>query len=87
MLIHVMCWVGFDLAVLSSAKRVELISDPRYHRFGQGVHLPIFKQITKSRFYSYKCPTTGKRSKTGLGLLYFIRPVEERQFFSSENEK
>ena len=67
------------MAVLNSARRVEVISDPGYHRCGQDLYLQVSKQRTKSWLYRYKSPTTKKQREMGLGSLNFIGLAEARK--------
>ena len=67
------------MAILSSAKSVEAIRDPGYHRCGQGLYLQVSKHRTKSWLYRYKSPTTKKQREMGLGSLNFIGLAEARK--------
>ena len=67
------------MTFLSSAKSVESINDPGYHRCGDGLYLQVSKQRTKSWLYRYKSPTTKKQREMGLGSFKFIGLAEARE--------
>ena len=64
---------------LSSAKSVQKITKPGYHRAGPGLYLQVSKKGTKSWLYRYKSPITGKQREMGLGSVKFISLAEARQ--------
>ena len=72
------------MVVLNSAKSVEAISEPGYHRCGQGLYLQVSKQGTKSWLYRYKSPVTRKQREMGLGSLNFVSLAEARQLATSQ---
>ena len=67
------------MVVLNSAKGVEAVSAPGYHRCGHGLYLQVSKQGTKSWLYRYKSPVTRKQREMGLGSLNFVTLAEARQ--------
>ena len=67
------------MVVINSAKGVEAITKPGYHRCGQGLYLQVSKQGTKSWLYRYKSPVTQKQREMGLGSLTFVSLAEARQ--------
>ena len=72
------------MAVINSVKGVEAISEPGYHRCGQGLYLQVSKQGTKSWLYRYKSPVTQKQREMGLGSLNFVSLAEARQLAISQ---
>ena len=72
------------MAVINSVKGVEAISEPGYHRCGQGLYLQVSKQGTKSWLYRYKSPVTQKQREMGLGSLKFVSLAEARQLAISQ---
>ena len=72
------------MVVINSAKGVEAVSKPGYHRCGQGLYLQVSKQGTKSWLYRYKSPITQKQREMGLGSLNFVGLAEARQLAISQ---
>ena len=72
------------MVVINSAKGVEAVSKPGYHRCGQGLYLQVSKQGTKSWLYRYKSPVTQKQREMGLGSLNFVGLAEARQLAISQ---
>ena len=67
------------MSFINSAKGVEAVSKPGYHRCGHGLYLQVSKQGTKSWLYRYKSPITQKQREMGLGSLSFVSLAEARQ--------
>ena len=67
------------MVVLNSAKGVQAINEPGYHRCGPGLYLQVSKQGTKSWLFRYKSPLTKKQREMGLGSLNFVSLAEARQ--------
>lgn len=72
------------MTIINSAKGVEAVSKPGYHRCGQGLYLQVSKQGTKSWLYRYKSPVTQKQREMGLGSLYFVGLADARQLAISQ---
>jgi integrase len=72
------------MVVINSAKGVEAVSKPGYHRCGQGLYLQVSTQGTKSWLYRYKSPITQKQREMGLGSLNFVGLAEARQLAISQ---
>ena len=72
------------MAIINSAKGVEAVGKPGYHRCGQGLYLQVSKQGTKSWLYRYKSPITQKQREMGLGSLNFVGLAEARQLAISQ---
>ena len=72
------------MVVINSAKGVEAVSKPGYHRCGHGLYLQVSKQGTKSWLYRYKSPITQKQREMGLGSLNFVGLAEARQIAISQ---
>jgi len=64
---------------LSSARSVQNITKPGYHRAGPGLYLQVSGKGTKSWLYRYKSPITGKQREMGLGSAKFISLAEARE--------
>ena len=68
------------MAVLNSAKSVEVIKEVGYHNCAQGLYLQVSKQGTKSWLYRYTSPLTQTRREMGLGSFNFVSLAQARQY-------
>ena len=71
---------------LSSARSVQNITKPGYHRAGPGLYLQVSRKGTKSWLYRYKSLVTEKQREMGLGSYMFVDLVQARQK-ALENKK
>ena len=60
------------MAVLKSARSVETVTEPGYHRCDRGLYLQVARSGTKSWLFRYKSPVTAKQREMGLGSLNLI---------------
>ena len=67
------------MVVINSAKGVEAINKPGYHRCGQGLYLQVSKQGTKSWVFRFLSPVNRKQREMGLGSVNFVTLAGARQ--------
>ena len=60
------------MAFLKSARSVETVTEPGYHRCDRGLYLQVARSGTKSWLFRYKSPVTAKQREMGLGSLNLI---------------
>ena len=60
------------MAFLKSARSVETVTEPGYHRCDRGLYLHVASSGTKSWLFRYKSPVTAKQREMGLGSLNLI---------------
>ncbi len=60
------------MAFLKSARSVETVTEPGYHRCDRGLYLQVASSGTKSWLFRYKSPVTAKQREMGLGSLNLI---------------
>ena len=60
------------MAFLKSARSVETVTEPGYHRCDRRLYLQVSRSGTKSWLFRYKSPVTAKQREMGLGSLNLI---------------
>ena len=60
------------MAFLKSARSVDTVTEPGYHRCDRGLYLQVARSGTKSWLFRYKSPVTAKQREMGLGSLNLI---------------
>ena len=63
---------------ITSARRVETITDVGYHRCDPGLYLQVTKSGSKSWLFRFKSPVTAKQREMGLGSLSVISLAQAR---------
>ena len=70
------------MVFLKSARSVEAITKPGYHRCGRGLYLQVTINGTKSWIFRYKSPVTYKQREMGLGSLNIVSFAKAREIAS-----
>ncbi len=70
------------MVFLKSARSVEAITKPGYHRCGRGLYLQVTINGTKSWIFRYKSPVTHKQREMGLGSLNIVSLAKAREIAS-----
>jgi integrase len=63
---------------ITSARKVETITDVGYHRCDSGLYLQVAKGGSKSWLFRFKSPVTAKQREMGLGSLSIISLAQAR---------
>ena len=63
---------------ITSARKVETITDVGYHRCAPGLYLQVAKGGSKSWLFRFKSPLTAKQREMGLGSLSIISLAQAR---------
>lgn len=67
------------MVFLKSARSVEAITKPGYHRCDRGLYLQVSINGTKSWIFRYKSPVTHKQREMGLGSLNIVSLAKARE--------
>ena len=70
------------MVFLKSARSVEAITKPGYHRCGRGLYLQVTINGTKSWIFRYKSPVTHKQREMGLGSQNIVSLAKAREIAS-----
>ena len=70
------------MVFLKSARSVETIIKPGYHRCDRGLYLQVSINGTKSWIFRYKSPVTHKQREMGLGSLNIVSLAKAREIAS-----
>ena len=62
-----------------SARSVQTIKTPGYHRCGPGLYLQVTPSSTKTWVFRFKSPITGKQREMGLGSLTILNLAKARE--------
>jgi integrase len=71
------------MVFLKSARSVEAIITPGYHRCDRGLYLQVSINGTKSWIFRYKSPVTYKQREMGLGSLNIVSLAKAREMTSA----
>jgi len=71
------------MVFLKSARSVEAIITPGYHRCDRGLYLQVSINGTKSWIFRYKSPVTYKQREMGLGSLNIVSLAKAREMASA----